>query len=76
MQTALHDLKERGLQYATIGVDPLETQNLRSYRRFGFNEKVKDCFLDPCGFTKDGQPDFAEKGWWLLIKDLSLSEER
>jgi ribosomal protein S18 acetylase RimI-like enzyme len=72
MQTALQDLRERGFLFATIGVDPLETQNLRLYRRFGFEKKVKDCFLDPCAFTEDGQSDYDEKGWWLLIKDLSL----
>ena len=68
METALADVKERGFRRATIGVGSGEPQNIRLYRRFGFTEKVKDCFFDPCGMDENMRPVYEEAGWWLLSK--------
>ena len=37
-----------------------------------FHEGFVETEDKPDFFTEDGQPDYDEKGWWLLIKDLSL----
>lgn len=71
MNAALADLKERGFRTATIGVGCDKPQNIRLYRRFGFDRKVKDCHYDPCGMDEDGRPEYEEEAWWLLARDLS-----
>ena len=70
MQTALADLKEKGFQHATIGVSPDEPKNVELYHRLGFVMKVKTCYYDPCGLDEHRQPEYDEKGWWLLSKEL------
>ena len=70
LRTALAELKERGFRSATIGVGSDKPQNIRLYRGFGFNRKVKDCHYDPCGFDDQNQPEYEEEAWWLLAKDL------
>ena len=70
MEKALEELKENGFRSATIGVAIDEPQNIKMYHRKGFNEKIKDCHYDPCGFEENGQPVYEEAGWWLLSKDL------
>lgn len=75
MKTALDELKREGFTHASIGVNPDEVQNVNLYRHLGFNTKVKDCFLDPCGFNADQTPVIDEVGWILLSKDLSSADE-
>ena len=70
LEAALDDLKERGFRTATIGVGSDKPQNIKLYRRFGFSQKVKDCYYDPCGFDGNNQPEYEEEGWWLLVKQL------
>lgn len=70
MSTVLRDLKVKGLKRATIGVGPDEPQNVRLYRRFGFNTKIKDCHYDPCGMDENGDPEYEEDPWWLLSMEL------
>ncbi len=43
------DLKSRGYEKVTSGVEPAETENLRIYQHLGFNEFIKsakETFLD------------------------------
>ena len=61
-------LKERGFRRATVGVD--DERNRRLYRRMGFTEKVKDCFVDPCAVDEDMRPVRDEEGYELLAKNL------
>ena len=68
MDRVLSDLKERGFRRATVGVD--DERNRRLYRRMGFTEKVKDCFVDPCAVDEDMRPVRDEKGYELLAKNL------
>ena len=70
METALEDLKQRGFRNVTIGVGSDEPQNIRLYRRLGFNAKIKDCHYDPCGMDEDMQPLYDDTVWWLLKKEL------
>ena len=70
MEKALAELKENGFITATIGVGKDEPLNEKLYRRMGFDVRVKECFFDPCGFDKGGQPVFDGSGWWLLSKEL------
>jgi ribosomal protein S18 acetylase RimI-like enzyme len=70
MREVLDDLREKGLKRVTIGVGPDEPQNVRLYRCFGFNTKIKDCHYDPCGMDENNQPEYEEEAWWLLAKDL------
>ena len=70
MIAALSELKEFGFQRATIGVGSDKPQNIRLYRRFGFNDKVKDCHYDPCGMDENDRPEYEEDAWWLLAKRL------
>lgn len=70
LKTALAELKKRGFHAATIGVGSDKPKNIKLYRSFGFNVKVKDCHYDPCGFDDNGQPEYEEEGWWLLSKGL------
>ena len=75
LRKALDELKQEGFTHATIGVNPDEVQNVNLYRHLGFRTKVKDCFLDPCGFNADKTPVIDEEGWWLLSKDLTSADE-
>ena len=70
LTAALSDLRKRGFRYATIGVGGDEPQNIRLYRRFGFDTKVKNCHYDPCGLDENMQPEYEDPAWWLLKKDL------
>lgn len=36
-----NDLKSKGYEKVTLGVEPAETENLKIYRYFGFNEFIK-----------------------------------
>ena len=69
INAALAELKESGFRSATIGVGSDKPQNIRLYRRLGFNKKVRDCHYDPCGMDENNQPEY-EEAWWLLSKDL------
>lgn len=68
MEAALAELKEIGFRGATIGVGSDEPLNIKLYRRFGFNVKIKDCFYDPCGMDENMQPERDDAGYWLLSK--------
>ena len=68
METALAELKARGFLRAAIGVD--EARNERLYRRLGFTETFKLCFLDPCARDADMVPERVETGYRLLAKTL------
>lgn len=37
----LNDLKSRGYEYATLGVEPSETQNKEIYKHYGFTDYIK-----------------------------------
>ena len=68
MDKALADLKLKGFRYATIGVD--DERNERLYRSFGFTEKIKDCYYDPCDMDDGIHPIYVETGFQLLKKEL------
>lgn len=53
MEAALAELKGIGFRGATIGVGSDEPLNIKPYRRFGFNVKIKDCFYDSCGMDEN-----------------------
>ena len=62
-------LKSEGIKTVTIGVAPDEADNVRLYRRLGFNDKVKDCFFDPCAVDENMKPK-PDELFWLLVKEL------
>ncbi len=62
-------LKSEGIKTVTIGVAPEETDNVRLYRRLGFVNKIKDCFLDPCAMDENMNPK-PDELFWLLKKEL------
>ena len=68
MAAALGELRERGFVYATIGVD--DDNNESMYRRFGFDEIIKICYLDPCARTEEMLPERVTDGFKLLRKTL------
>ena len=68
MAAALEGLRARGFRRATIGVD--DGRNERLYRRMGFTDKVKDCYLDPCAMDDNMLPEPVEEGFALLAKEL------
>lgn len=70
MATVLAELKEIGFRNVTIGVGSDEPQNIRLYRRFGFNTKIKDCHYDPCAMDENMLPQYEDTAWWLLKKGL------
>ena len=70
MKTVLEDLKSAGFKKATIGVSPDEEMNIRLYQRLGFRAKIKYCHYDPCSRDGNDQPEYDEKGYWLLVRDL------
>ena len=48
----IQDLKERGYEKVTIGVEPQETKNKEIYFKYGFNEHIKN--------SKETYPDGTE----------------
>lgn len=61
--------KACGFTAVTIGVDETEEDNIRLYKRLGFNKKVNDCFEDPCDVVINMKPKACEC-FWLLKKEL------
>ena len=70
LNTAIDELRERGFSRVTIGVNSDEPHNIALYRHYGFKEKIKDCYYDPCSLDENMHPEHDEKGWWLLARDL------
>lgn len=56
LKEILEYIKNKGIQIVTIGVDQTEEQNIRMYHRFGFTDKIKDCFYDPCNVDNEMKP--------------------
>ena len=50
-------------------VDETEADNIRLYRRLGFEKKRKDCTSDPCARNKKMEPKECPV-FWLLYQDL------
>ena len=69
LKAVLEHVKNRGVSIATIGVDETEERNIRMYHRFGFTNKTKDCFEDPCDVDGGMRPK-ASPCFWLLAKNL------
>lgn len=69
LEHVLDDIKSKGFSKATIGVSPDEERNLKLYKSFGFNNKVKECYVDPCALDDKMQPK-KDSGFWLLEKEL------
>lgn len=69
LKEVLEYIKNKGVQVATIGVDETEERNIRMYHRFGFTDKIKDCFEDPCDVDSGMKPK-ASPCFWLLAKSL------
>lgn len=69
LERVFHHLKSIGFVSVTIGVDETETDNIRLYKRMGFSEEIKDCFIDPCNLDENQSPSSCEK-FWLLQKRL------
>lgn len=69
MEHVLISLKEKGYQEVTIGVEECEEANVRLYNRFGFCEKIKDCFEDPCARDGEMRPEACES-FRLLLRTL------
>lgn len=69
LKEVLEYIKNKGIQIATIGVDETEERNIRMYHRFGFTNKIKDCFEDPCDVDQEMKPK-ASPCFWLLAKSL------
>lgn len=45
----INDLKSKGYEKVTLGVEPTETKNLKIYKHLGFNEYIK--------FAQEAYPD-------------------
>lgn len=69
LKEILEYIKNKGVKVATIGVDETEERNIRMYHRFGFTDKIKDCFEDPCDMDREMKPK-ASPCFWLLAKSL------
>lgn len=69
LKEILEYIKKKSIQIVTIGVDETEDQNIRMYHRFGFINKIKDCFEDPCNVDDEMKPK-ASPCFWLLAKKL------
>ena len=69
IKEVMASLKSEGVKTVTIGVAPDETDNVRLYRRLGFNDKIKDCFFDPCAMDENMKPK-PDELFWLLKKEL------
>ena len=70
INTAVEELSKKGFCSLTIGVDSDVPQNVRLYKRLGFNTIIKDCHYDPCSMDENMQPHYEENVWWLLQKEL------
>lgn len=69
LKKVLEYIKNKGIQTVTIGVNETEKHNIRMYYRFGFINKIKDCFEDPCNIDSEMKPK-ASPCFWLLAKSL------
>ena len=69
LATVLEHIKDMGFEAATIGVDEIETDNIRLYKKMGFTEKIKDSLVDPCNAHEKQMPNPCNK-FWLLRKRL------
>lgn len=69
LEAVFEHIKGMGFEAVTIGVDETEADNIRLYKRMGFTEKIKDCFIDPCNIDERQMPTQCEK-FWLLRKKL------
>ena len=65
----MDQLKQQGIKKVTIGVDETEEDNYRLYQRLGFDNKMKDSFVDPCNVDCMRNPKKCDC-FWLLSKDL------
>lgn len=66
INAVIEKVKERGYTEVTIGVDETEEDNIRLYRRVGFEEKVKDCDEDPCDVGENGKAKKCRR--FLLLR--------
>ena len=69
LKGVLEYIKNKGIALVTIGVDKTDEQNSRMYHRFGFTDKIKECFQDPCHVDSEMKPQ-ACPCFWLLAKRL------
>lgn len=69
MRTVLAHIKDSGFSSVTIGVDKTEEANVRLYKRFGFTNKIKDCYIDPCDMDDEMKPKECPC-FWLLSNNL------
>ena len=69
VETVLAHIKKCGYDSVTIGVDETEDANIRLYKRFGFETKIKDCYIDPCDMDEGGKPKNCSC-FWLLSRKL------
>lgn len=69
LKEVLEYIRNKGIQTATIGVDATEEHNIKMYHKFGFTNKIKDCFEDPCDIDREIKPK-ASPCFWLLAKNL------
>ena len=56
LENVLGHMKKCEFKVATIGVDESEEANIRLYNRFGFENKIKECFVDPCALDERMTP--------------------
>lgn len=69
MLKVIEILEAKGISEITIGIDPAEYDKLYGmYNRWGFNEVVKDMYVDYHCFNGDGSPYRFEKPSKLLIR--------
>lgn len=69
IKEVMKKVKAQGFRAVTIGVDETEEDNIRLYKSLGFNEKIKDCFEDPCDVDINMKPKECNC-FWLLKKVL------
>ncbi len=69
LNSVLEDIKSSGFARVTIGVSPDEERNLKLYKNLGFNNIVKECFIDPCAIDENMKPK-KDNGFLLLSKEL------
>lgn len=69
MEAVLAHIKGCGFSSVTIGVEETGEANIRLYKRFGSDTKIKDCFVDPCDMDNEMKSK-ACPCFWLLSKNL------
>lgn len=69
IKSVMDTLKQQGIKKVTIGVDETEDANYRLYKRLGFDNKIKDSYIDPCNVDGKRNPQKCDC-FWLLSKDL------